>query len=217
MKNVFLCRMILLTSLSFILVFTSQAREKESDNYRDKNVLILGLRDNVKSNYFHKGMITEKTGITENMIDKEYNTIITENIIASTSSKDFGIFIPVSAETSVYDWANLIKVEGEGDKCFSDVSPIPTDEYRKALNMAGAEYLLVVNQHYLKWQEKPMRTLFHIVSYTLYDKDQKEVYCGNTYFTSMDIEHPENLKKISRKASSRIASAIVNQIKINEV
>ena len=212
MKNVFLRRMILLTGLVSFLATALQAKEKEGESHRAKSVLVLGLSDNVRSNYFPKGMITEKTGISENMIDNEYNAIITENIIASTP-KNSGMFIPASAETSISDWANLIIVEGEGDKCSSDVSPIPTDEYRKALDKAGAEYLLVVNQHYLKWQETPMRTLFHIVSYTLYDKDQQEVYCGNGHFTSMYIESLENLRKISRKASSRIASNIVNQIK----
>ena len=211
MKNGFLCRVVLLTGLAFMLAATSQARDKEGENYRAKSVLVLGLSDNVKSNYFPKCMITEKIGVDENMIDYEYNTIIMENIIAS--SKNPGMFIPVSKETSVSEWANLITVEGEGDKCSSDVSPIPTDEYRKALDKAGAEYLLVVNQHYLKWQEKPMRTLFHIVSYTLYDRNQNEVYCGNGHFTSMDIESLENIKKNSRKASSRIASNIVNQIR----
>ena len=218
MKNVFLCRMILLTSLSLVFAFASQAREtgKESDNSSTKNVLMLGLRDNVKSNYFHKGMITEQTGIKEDVIDMEYNIIIMENIMASANGACN--FIPTSADTHahVHKWCNLIKVNGNGEECCSDLSTIPTDEYRNALDISEAEYLLVVNQHYLKWQSKPMRTLFHIVSYTLYDKNQNEVYRGSSYFTSMNLEHPDKLRKTSSKTSSRIASTIVNQIKLKE-
>ena len=211
MKNVFLRRLILLTTLSSIFVITLQARErgKESGNSTTKNVLMLGLRDNVRSNYFHKGMITEKTGIKEDVIDMEYNVIIMENIMASANGAFK--FIPACVETST-SVGKMIRVEGEADKCYSDVSMVPSDEYRNALDMAEAEYLLVVNQHYLKWQEKPMHTLFHIVSYTLYDKDQNEVYRGNSYFTSMNLEGPDKLRKISGKTSSRIASTIINQI-----
>ena len=213
-KNVFLRRLILLATLSSIFVIALQAVEKgkESGNSTAKNVLMLGLRDNVKSNYFHHGMITEETGIEEDVIDMEYNVIIMENIMASANGACN--FIPASVDThaNVHKWNSLIKVNGNGDESYSDLSAVPADEYRNALDMAEAEYLLVVNQHYLKWQEKPMRTLFHIVSYTLYDKDQNEVYRGNGHFTSMNLETPDKLRKLSGKTSSRIASTIINQI-----
>ena len=217
MKNVFLSKVVLLAALGCIFVGNLQAKKKENDGHRNSNnVLMLGLNDNVKSNYFPKVMITEETGIMEDVIDREYNAIIMENIMASASGACK--FIPTAADTHahLHKLCSLIKVNGEGDESYSDLSPVPDDEYRKALDMADAEYLMVVNQHYLKWQEKPMRTLFHIVSYTLYDKDKNEVYRGNHYFTSMNLERPENIRKISRKASSRIASTIVNQIKLNE-
>jgi hypothetical protein len=212
MKNVFLCRLMLLTTLSCVFIITSQAATGEgNNNLPAKNVLMLGLPDNVRSNYFSKITINEKMCVKENMADKEYNAIIMENIMASAN----GVckFIPACAETSDSDWVSKIRVEGEADKCYSDVSMVPSDEYRNVLDMAEAEYLLVLNQHYLKWQEKPMITLFHIVSYTLFDKDQNEVYRGNGYFSSMNLETPDKLRKISSRTSSRIASTITNQIK----
>lgn len=209
MKNLLLCKLMLLSTLSCVFVIASHA--KGNENLSGKHVLMLGLNDNVKSN-FYKGRITNETGIAANMIDKEYNVIIMENIMASSN----GVykFIPASAvETSAHKWTNLIKTNGEGDESYSDISLVPSDEYRNALDMAGAEYLLVLNQHYLKWQDKPMRTLFHIVSYTLFDKDKNEIYRGNNYFTSMNLEPPDKLRKTSSKTSSRIASTIISQIK----
>ena len=211
MKNVFLRSVVLPVSLSLFFVFVMQAKEKGNENRGIvSSVLMLGLDDNVRSNYFPPSMITEETGIPENVIDREYNTIIMDNIMASASASCK--FIPVSADASACKWAGMITVNGEGEESYSDVSSVPGDEYRKSLDTAGAEYLLVLNQHYLKWQEKPMRTLFHIVSYTLYDKDKNEIYRGNHYFTSMNLERPDKLRKISHKTSSRIVAAIVNQI-----
>ena len=40
-----------------------------------------------------------------------------------------------------------------------------------------------------------LRTLFHIVSYTLFDKDKNEVYRGNNFFTCMNLENPDKLRK----------------------
>lgn len=56
---------------------------------------------------------------------------------------------------------------------------------------------------------KPLRTLFHITSYSLFDKNQKEVTRGNNYFTSMNLESKDKLSKDSRKSSSKIVSTIV--------
>ena len=209
MKKVFLCNLMLLTVLNCVFVVVSQAKEKENNTFHAKPVLMLGLNDNVRSNYFYKGMITEETGIVEDMIDREYNAIIMENIMASA----VGTFIPASEDVSVHEWVAMIKVDGEGEESYADMSLVPIDEYRKALDITGSEYLLVVNQHYLKWQEKPMRTLFHIVSYTLFDKDKNEIYRGNSYFTSMNLERPDKLRKISSKTSSRIAATVTSQIK----
>ena len=55
---------------------------------------------------------------------------------------------------------NEIKVNGESEDCYSDLSAVPTEELQKVLDNAGADYLLVLNQHYLKWQDQPLRTLF---------------------------------------------------------
>ncbi len=207
MKNVFLRRIVLLAGLSVVFTFAMQAKEKINGGKNVvTNVLMLGLNNNVSSNYFPMSTITEETGITKDVIDQEYNTIIMDNIIAS--AKASCKFIPATME----EGSDLIRINGEGDESYSDLSSIPNDEYKKLLDTAGAEYLLVLNQHYLKWQETPMRTLFHVVSYTLYDKNKNEVYRNNSHFTSMNLERPDKLRKISNKTSGRIATTVAGQI-----
>ncbi|MDR3141603.1 MAG: hypothetical protein LBU37_07765 [Tannerellaceae bacterium] len=211
--NVFFGKLLLTAVLCCYSAGVSQAKNKRDGNSHATNVLMLGLNDNVRSNYFPKVMITEETGITEDRIDEEYNTIIMDNIMAANNGACKFIPASVTVETSAHKWAGLIKVNGEGDECYSDLTPVPADEYRKTLDMAEAEYLLAINQHYLKWQETPMHTLFYIVSYTLFDKDKNEIYRGSSYFTSMNLERPEKLRKISGKTSSRIAASVINQLK----
>ena len=203
------------TVMFFLAVASIAANAKESkkegDNYHAKQILIVGLHDNVKSNYFYNGMIAEETGMKADSIDQTYNTIIAENIAASVKNGDCK-FIPANATQVTGQVLNEIKVNGESEDCSSDLSAVPTEELQKVLDNADADYLLVLNQHYLKWQDQPLRTLFHIVSYTLFDKDKNEVYRGNNFFTCMNLENPDKLRKSSRKSSSKIASTIIKTL-----
>ena len=191
------------TVMFFLAVASIAANAKESkkegDNYHAKQILIVGLHDNVKSNYFYNGMIAEETGMKADSIDQTYNTIIAENIAASVKNGDCK-FIPANATQVTGQVLNEIKVNGE------------SEDLQKVLDNADADYLLVLNQHYLKWQDQPLRTLFHIVSYTLFDKDKNEVYRGNNFFTCMNLENPDKLRKSSRKSSSKIASSIIKTL-----
>ena len=82
-------------------------------------------------------------------IDQTYNTIIAENIAASVKNGDCK-FIPANATQVTGQVLNEIKVNGESEDCYSDLSAVPTEELQKVLDNAGADYLLVLNQHYLK-------------------------------------------------------------------
>jgi hypothetical protein len=175
-------------------------------------VLIVGLDDNVKSNYFHKGMIAEETGMNAEHIDLEYNRIIAENI-AACGRPDACSFIPANPEDIAEGFMRSVRLSGEEEAWYSDLSSVPPDEWESLLRHAGADYMLVLNRHYLKWQETPLRTLFHIVSYTLFDENRKEICRGNSYFAGMSLEKPEKLRKISRKSSSRIAAGVIRSIR----
>lgn len=104
------------TVMFFLAVASIAANAKESkkegDNYHAKQILIVGLHDNVKSNYFYNGMIAEETGMKADSIDQTYNTIIAENIAASVKNGDCK-FIPANATQVTGQVLNEIKVNGE--------------------------------------------------------------------------------------------------------
>lgn len=214
MRKLFNVQVIMMLLFALSVSVTASAKDtkkEEGSDYHAKQILIVGLHDNVKSNYFYNGMIAEETGMQADQIDREYNSIIAENI-AAAAKKGNCKFIPATETLANGQVLNEIKVNGESEDSNSDLSAVPTEELQKVLNNAGADYLLVLNQHYLKWQEQPLRTLFHIVSYTLYDKDKKEIYRGNNYFTSMNLENSDKVRKISRKSTSKIASSIIKTL-----
>ena len=185
MKRSFRFRLLNLLFLCGLYVNTLSAEKlSEGENIQPRQVLIVGLKDNVRSNYFYKGMIAEETGMQADSVDFIYNQIIAENIAGNTKSKAYKF----------------------------DLSSVPLDEMRKIMNDADADYLLVLNQHYLKWQDQPLRTLFHIVSYSLFDKDKKEIITGNNFFTCMNLEEPNKIRKMSKKSSVKIASNVIKAL-----
>lgn len=194
-----------------LAVRAKESKKEEGGNYSAKQILIVGLHDNVKSNYFYNRMIAEETGMQADSIDLAYNQIIAENI-AAASPKGPIHFIPANDIQIDGQVLDEIKINGESEDSYADLSAVPTVEWQKVLDKAGVDYLLILNQHYLKWQDQPLRTLFHIISYTLVDKEKKEICRGNNYFTCMHLENPAKLRKISRKSSSKIASAIIKTL-----
>lgn len=190
------------------------ASKKNGDDNLNRSVvkiLIVGLPDNVNSNYYPKSFITEETGIAADSIDYTYNHVIADNIIDENKNKDCEF---VSSETlqGIGNLVNEIRLNGEDEEKYADLSQIDNEAYTRLLDVTHTDYVLFLNQHYLKWQEKPLRTLFHIVSYSLYDKNKCEVTRGNNFFTSMNLEPEDRLSKSSRKSSSKIASNIAKTI-----
>lgn len=200
-----------LSVLGLSLSANAEDYVNENSNVSTKKVLVIGL-DNVNSNYFPQSMITEETGIPTDSISYTYNKIITNNIIQSNKDKDYTFVSPV-ASSEINEIIDDIQLKGEEEERYIDLSSIDNNEYHRLIDASNADYVLFLNQHYLKWQEKPLRTLFHFVSYSLYDKNQKEITKGNNYFTCMNLEKADKLSKASRKSSSKIASTVIKSIK----
>lgn len=200
-----------LSVLGLSLSANAEDYVNENSNVSTKKVLVIGL-DNVNSNYFPQSMITEETGIPTDSISYTYNKIITNNIIQSNKDKDYTFVSPV-VSSEINEIIDDIQLKGEEEERYIDLSSIDNNEYHRLIDASNADYVLFLNQHYLKWQEKPLRTLFHFVSYSLYDKNQKEITKGNNYFTCMNLEKADKLSKASRKSSSKIASIVIKSIK----
>lgn len=201
-----------LTVLTVGSVSASSADEEGVKANRNAvKVLVVALPDNVDSNYFPNSMISEETGIPTDSIDYTYNQVMVRNIIAGNKDKKYQ-FVTSQKTALISKLLDEVKLQGEEEEKYADLSQVDDSSYEQLIKDTDSDYVLFLNQHYLKWQEKPLRTLFHITSYSLYDKNQKEVTHGNDYFTSMNLENKNKLSKDSRKSSSKIASSIVKSL-----
>lgn len=203
----------LMSILMFSQTVSANSKEENAAHVNEeKGVLIIGLNNNVKSNYFYNGMIAEETGIHADSISAIYNRILAVNI-AKAAAKKKKIAVNISMLGAKSDHlVSEIKVVGEDEDCQSDLSQVTDEEWKKTLDKAQADYVLVLNQHYLKWQEEQLRTLFHIVSFSLFDENKKEIYHGNSYFTSAKLITTQEMEKSSQKSALKIANNVMKHI-----
>lgn len=173
-----------------------------------KRVLVVGLNDNVKSNYYYSDLIAREIGLASaDSVAANYNQAIGANIVelGGASKVEFR-FVNGAAI------GGDVRVDGDADVCHSDLGAVPDEQFQKMMNDAGADYLLVLNRHYLKRQTRPMQTLFHFVSYSLFDSQRNDLMDGSSYFTSIELEKMSRIRKISRKLSSKIVDDVVKRI-----
>lgn len=208
-------RIMVLLGICCSLFICANARKSGAAEQPNKQirVLIVGASDNVKSNYYYDELIAEQTAIPVDSIDWQFNQLVANNLgdIAAKGDFDFVLLSPTQLAWS--ELTSHLEVKGEGQTCSSDLSDLPTTTYQELLRQVEADYLLVLNQHYLKWQEQPMRTLFHIMSYSVYDKNKNPIYSGNEFFTSMKLEKLDRVAKLIKKPSEKIAQEVIRVIR----
>ncbi len=119
--------------------------DEEGANKANNNlvkVLVIGLHDNVESNYFPGSMITEETGIPTDSIDYTYNQIIAKNIIASNKNKKYQFVTPekAAAISSLLD--KKIRLEGEEEERYADLSQVDDNRYEQLIKDTDSDYVL---------------------------------------------------------------------------
>lgn len=211
-KTIMLCLAMLLPVLAGT-VKAGNPETKESEavkNEKSHRVLVVRMDDNIISNYFTKDMLAEGTDISEDSICAIYNKVI-ENGLAVTANKTKSEYNFITGDGAQNGWVamtKLARIEGEDDKATADLSTVNTAELRKLMDNAGASYLLVLDAHYMKYQEKPFKTLFHYVNYSLYDADKNKLGHGSNYFTSINPQNTAQMIKSSRKSTEKIVAMV---------
>lgn len=212
--------MTLLTML-FAMVNVMTAGNPETTESLDANsvkqhrVLVISVKDNVKSNYFDKDILSEDSKIAADSICYIYNKVIGENISAM-AKKEKSAYMFVDGNTikdDCYNFIQQVNLTGEEDKLASDLASVNDEQLKSLLDKAGAAYLLVLDAHYLRYQELPFKTIFHYVNYSLYDANKNRLAQGSNYFTSINPQNEMQMLKSSRKSTAKIVDMVENTLK----
>jgi len=207
-------RIIILLFVCSSFFLTAHARKSGSVGHPHKpvRVLLVGAPNNVKSNYYYDELIAEQISIPVDSIEWQFNQLVALNLEDMEQKAGFDFILLSPSQQGWTELTDHLEVTGEGQSCSSDLANLSTATYQDLLLQVEADYLLVLNQHYLKWQEQPMRTLFHILSYSIYDKNKQLIYSGNEFFTSMKLEKLDRMAKSIKKPSEKIGKELIRLI-----
>lgn len=199
-----------------LLAGTPELEGNASNNSTAKanRILVIGAQDNVKSNYFVADMLAEDTQINPDSVCYIYNKVIEDNLsLLAKSKKTSYTFIDGNNIQGTYnDILDDIKTTGEGENQASDLSLVNSTQLRGMLDQAGADYLLLLDTHYLKYQEVPFKTIFHYVNYSLYDGNKKRLAQGSNYFTSINPQSEQQMCKSSRKSTAKMLDDVASTL-----
>ena len=204
----------LLVCVSAANVFAAGGKAKGSSAAMQKpKVLVMAPSDNVKSNYYVKEMLAEGTGIDKDSISYVYNNVIGSNL-EKLSQKSGVVLLNAcdSKDKQINSLARSMRISGSGQDAAADMSAVDKNALHAEMQRLGAKYLLVIGQHYLKYQEQPLKTTFHFVSYSVYDINDKKLGGGSVYFTSFDPQGVAEMAKSSVKSSKKIVSDVERMV-----
>lgn len=169
-------------------------------------ILVVAPSNNVNSDYYVTDMLTEGTGICEDSVSYTYNNVIAKTLEQFASKENLVILNGCSSVSS-----NLLQgaeLNGSGEDAMVDMSKVDKKKLQLAMQQLGASYLLVLDQHFLKYQEVPFRTMFHFVNYSLYDMNENKLGTGKSYFTSFEPQSAKDMIKSSMKSTKKMVIEI---------
>jgi len=194
--------------LFFLSLSTSVEANKRTGSVKpDITILVIGFGDNVASNFFPKVEIAEKLNIPLH----EFDSILNQKLNKQVQAIDIRQlnFITRESIKEINHLRGHIHFHGESGQIAAIIIDRYKEFFKNLLNEHKADYLLVYNEYYLRWQELPFNTLFHIFSYTLFDQSLSEISNGQDHFNTFSLvpgsELTRNLERLVRRNVQNIA------------
>lgn len=186
-----------------------------NNSVKPHRILVMGMQDNVKSNYFVTDMLAENTHIQEDSVCYIYNKVIEDNLaqMAQKTKSPYTFVYGKDVQDNNQELLEDIQTTGEGENQSSDLAFVNSNKLKGMLEQAGADYLLLLDSHYLKYQEEPFKTIFHYVNYSLYDANKKKLGQGSNYFTSINPQTEQQMIKSSKKSTAKMLEDLESKLK----
>lgn len=185
-----------------------------ANSVKPHRILVMGIQDNVKSNYFVTDMLAENTHIQEDSVCYIYNKVIEDNLaqMAQKNKFPYTFVYGKDVQDNNQELLDDIQTTGEAENQSSDLAFVSSNKLKGMLEQAGADYLLLLDSHYLKYQEEPFKTIFHYVNYSLYDANKKKLGQGSNYFTSINPQTEQQMIKSSKKSTAKMLEDLESKL-----
>jgi len=173
-------------------------------------VLIVPSQMNISSDYYPLDMIAESMNIQVDSVAPKLNAMVTNGL--SKNSTRFLIRQQTEASHSLENICQKIvlrKISTERNS--ADLSRLTDDEFHKLLGSDRTNYIVIISGYFIQRMEKPFQTIFHTISYTVYDSNRKKTMDGDESFNTFDLKNYVEMEAGNRKLSKKITQAILKK------
>jgi len=175
----------------------------ENKTNQNINILVVGFANNIQSDFIPKFTLAEKLHVGEH----EFDALLHQKLIAGFSNLSIGThqYIVLNNLNDVNQIRKLFQFHGENGELNFEFSPAQATELQEIMKEYQADFLLVFTQYDFKWQEIPVNTLFHILSYSVLDRNLVEIRKGQEHFNTFTNFKPRDLERQLTKVIRRKA------------
>jgi len=172
----------LLTAMLLIQPATLQANKNRKPATQTRTILVVGFAGKVNSNFFPLATVAERMKIDQLRVD----SVMHDKLVSSFTNLDKGnhIFIVLHDLDRVNRVRGYFSFTGEKEEIYPEINGAQSPKLKKIMEQYGADYVMVFGQYYLKWQEEPFNTLFHIFNYSVFGRNMEEVIRGKEHFNT---------------------------------
>jgi hypothetical protein len=199
--------------LCFVVLFPLSATRGDKSNVKvngSKNLLVVGFGDQVHSNYYPRIDIAQKLETGLDNLDITLNQKFLDSFNGLRNNRVN--LVKVKSYDDISAFRRMFSFVGSED----ELSLVPTevDELKLGalIKHYEADYIIVYSQYYLKRQEAPFNTLFHIFNYKLFDNEMNELMKGQEYFNTFDLVSADELSKQFQRAIRKNMSSIARHL-----
>jgi len=197
-----------------MLIFQSfmlQARNNHPSDSHVKSILVVGFAGNINSNFLPKQMVAERLEVCTQTIDSVLHEKLLQGFGNLSRNPNLKFIVPESIEEASRI-RNVFTFNGDGENMYPVLSETNEMEFRAVMDQYNADYIMVFAQYYLKWRDEPFQTFFHILNYSLINRNLKEINRGNEFFTTFigfnaqDVE--KQMSKLIRRSAANVRRTI---------
>jgi hypothetical protein len=166
-----------------------------------RRILFVGLKDcYLSSDYYTGDQIAETFDVAPGTMDEVVNSEFYGAFSEAAGKRSLSL---TACDDAAQEMISDLQYDYDGDVLYSNLSEIDENLYRSVLEQAQAEYMLVIDQYYIKKEIYPYDNFAHTFHYSVYDTSKNKIYDGHYRFTAFDLGTLSMLQKQMRKAADK--------------
>lgn len=196
-----------LTGMLIFQSFMLQARNNHPSDSHVKSILVVGFAGNINSNFLPEQMVAERFEVCTQTIDSVLHEKLLQGFGNLSPNPNLKFIFPECIEEASRI-RNVFTFNGDGENMYPVLSETNEVEFKAVMDQYNADYIMVFGQYYLKWRDEPFQTFFHILNYSLINRNLKEMNRGNEFFTTFNSFNAQDVEKQLSKLIRRSAATV---------